>query len=251
VVLRDKIALITAAGSGIGKAIALAFARHGARLLVCDRGRSAATEKEVRESGGQCFFVPADVTQEDDVKRLIAMAKTEMGKIDILVNVAGGVIEGTVVTHTLDEWRRVMDLNVTSVFLVSHYVLPLMRENGGGVVLNVSSEVGIKGFPGRAAYTAGKSAVIGLTKAMAVDHAGEGIRVNALCPGTILTPGLNKLIGESSDPEKRMGEFISRRLTPYLGSPEDVANAALFLCSPQASYFTGAIISIDGGSTAK
>jgi len=138
-ILKDKTALITAAGSGIGREIALAFAREGARLVVTDRGRSAETERDIRQSGGQCLFVPADVTQQNDVRALVERAKADMGRIDILVNNAGGVIEGTVVTHTLDEWKRVMDLSVTSGFLVSHYVLPIMEENGGGVVLNISS----------------------------------------------------------------------------------------------------------------
>lgn len=250
-ILKDKTALVTGAGAGIGREIALAFALEGARLVVTDRGRAAETEKDIRQSGGQCLFVRADVTRENDVKALVEKAKADMGRIDILVNNAGGVIEGTVVSHTLDEWKRVMDLNVTSVFLVSHCVLPIMERDGGGVVLNISSEVGIKGFRGRAAYAAGKSAVIGLTKAMAVDHAAQGIRVNALCPGTVLTPGVKRMIEGSPDPEKKMKEFVSRRLTPYLGTAEDVAHAALFLCSAQATYFNGAIIPIDGGSTAR
>jgi NAD(P)-dependent dehydrogenase (short-subunit alcohol dehydrogenase family) len=250
-VLKDKTALITGAGAGLGRAIALAFAGEGARLVVSDRGRAAETETEIRRSGGRCLFVRADATQDKDVSALVEQAKAEMGRIDILVNNAGGVIEGTVISHTLDEWKRVMDLNVTSVFLVSHYVLPIMEENGGGVVLNMSSEVGLKGFGGRAGYTAGKSAIIGLTKAMAVDHADQGIRVNALCPGTVLTPGVQKMIDVSADPDKKMAAFISRRLTGYLGTPEDIAHAALFLCSPQARYFNGAIIPIDGGSTAR
>ena len=251
--LHDKTAIVTAAGSGIGRQIAAAFGENGARLVISDIDEALGREAEaaLQQEGSTCLFVPADVTRDEEVRRLTEKAEAFLGGIDILVNVAGGVIEGTVVTHTLEEWKKVLDLNVTSGFLMSHHVLPSMIRKGGGVVLHISSEVGLKGFPGRAAYTAGKTAVIGLTRAMAVDHADKGIRVNALCPGTILTPGIRRLIDGSPDPGEKMREFTSRRLTPYLGTPRDVADAAVFLCSDRATYFNGAIIAIDGGSSAR
>lgn len=249
--LSGKTALITASGMGLGKAIAIAFAREGAYVTVNDirSDLSAETETLIKEAGGRSLSIPCDVTDEGAVRTLVNQAKEEMGKIDVLVNVAGGVIEGTVATHTLEEWRKVIDLNLTSAFLVSHYVVPIMIANGSGHILNISSEVGLKGFKGRCAYTAGKTGVIGLTRAMAVDLATDNIRVNAICPGTILTPGVKSLIANSPDPEAKLREFTSRRLTDYLGSEDDIAELAVFLSSPKATYFSGALINIDGGST--
>ena len=249
--LEKKRALITASGAGIGKAIAIKFAQEGAYVVVNDLNPELSTEtaRMIKEAGGKSISIPCDVTNDIAVKKMVNCAKDKMGGIDILVNVAGGVIEGTVATHTLQEWQKVIDLNLTSMFLVSHYVVGIMADQGKGVILNISSEVGQKGFKGRCAYTAGKTGAIGLTRSMAVDLAADNIRTNVICPGTILTPGIQNLIENSPDPDLKLREFTDRRLTDYLGNVDDIAELAVFMCSAKGAYFSGAVISIDGGST--
>lgn len=249
--LEGKRALVTASGAGMGRAIATTFAREGAHVVVNDINSelSEETARIIRQAGGKVLSAPCDVTNDVEVKDMVNRANEEMGGIDTLVNIAGGVIEGTVATQTLEEWYKVINLNLTSTFLVSHYVVKIMAAQGGGVILNMSSEVGQKGFKGRCAYTAGKTGVIGLTRSMAVDLAADKIRVNAICPGTILTPGIQDLINNSPDPKAKLQEFTGRRLTDYLGNVDDIAEFAVFMCSVKSAYFNGAIISIDGGST--
>jgi len=251
VLLEGKTSLITASSTGIGKAIAHRFALEGSQVVITSRDeeKGEAAEEEIRKKGGKCIFIAADATKEASVAALVSKVRELYGKIDILVNNVGGVVEGTVATHTLDEWNYVFELNVTSAYLLSHNVLPVMITNGGGVVLNISSEVALKGFKGRAAYSASKAALIGMTRSMAVDFADDGIRVNVLCPGTVETPAIKALI-EQKGPQKRE-KFIKRRLVNYLATPDDIANAALFLCSPQSSYCTGSILTCDGGATIK
>jgi hypothetical protein len=249
--LAGKTAMVTAAGGGIGRGISVALARAGAVLIVTDivEDKLVETHRIIKENGGTAFPIPADVTDETAVRWLIKESQRSVSTIDVLVNVAGGVIEGTVATHTIQEWRKVLDLNLTSTFLVSHHVVPIMVSKGSGIILNISSEVGLKGFKGRCAYTAAKTGLIGLTRSMAVDLAPFKIRVNAICPGTILTPGIKNLIACSPDPEGKIREFTSRRLTDYLGEQEDIGELVVFLSSSKATYFNGAIISVDGGST--
>lgn len=251
--LNKKNAIITGAGAGLGKAIAIAFAREGADVAVVDMNPELSndTKQIIINNGGQAFALPCDCTDELSVEAMVKRVAESMDRIDILVNVVGGVVEGTVITHTLAEWRKLIDLNITSAFLVSHYVSPIMITSRGGVILNMSSELGLKAIKKRCAYGASKAGVIGLTRSMAVDLAEYNIRVNALCPGTIMTTGIKSFVENSSDPDAMMKEFKSRRLTDYLGREEDISELAVFLCSDKATYFNGAMISVDGGSTCK
>ena len=246
-----KVVLVTASASGIGKEISRAFAKENASIIVTDFNTEAGkeTEKEFIDAGYKVQFIFANMLEENSVKELFKQVHNAFGRLDVLVNNAGGVVEGTVLTHTIEEWKRQYDLNVTSGFLASREAIPMMAENGGGAILNISSEVGLKGYKGRAAYTASKTAIIGMTRAMAVDHADLKIRVNALCPGTVETPGIKALIEQHGESKRQ--EFISRRLTGYLGTPEDIANFAVFVCSDLATYINGSILTIDGGSTVK
>jgi NAD(P)-dependent dehydrogenase (short-subunit alcohol dehydrogenase family) len=251
--LADQVAIVTGATSGLGEAIALAFAREGARVAVIGRNaeRGNRVVSEIRQEGGEAQFFPADVTSEPDVKKMVDDVVDRFGDLHIVVNNAGQVLPGTVADISLEDWETVFRINVTSTYLVSHYTLPVLLQKSKGSIINISSEAGLKGLKNRSAYCAAKAAVIGLTKAMAVDHSPSGIRVNSICPGTIETPMIKQLIEKNEDPDGLMKEFLSRRLTPYLGSPEEIAEAAIYFALPKNVYVTGAILSVDGGSVVK
>jgi NAD(P)-dependent dehydrogenase (short-subunit alcohol dehydrogenase family) len=251
--LHNEIAIVTGATSGLGEAIARRFGAEGAAVAVVGRNheRGASVVDAIVASGGTAAFLAADVTVEADVARLVAAVVTRFGKPGILVNNAGLTIPGAVVDLSLEQWETIFRINVTSTYLVSHYVIPHMVEQRNGSVINISSEAGLKGFKARAGYCAAKSALIGLTKAMAIDHSGSGVRVNCICPGTIETPLVKRLLAAHSDPEALMAEFLQRRLTPFLGAPEDIAEAALYFAERKNRYATGAILSVDGGALAK
>lgn len=237
----------------MGEAIALAFAREGARVAVIGRNaeRGGAVVSAMKEQGGEAIFFPADVTSEPDVKQMVEHVVSTFGGLHIVVNNAGQVKPGTVADISLKDWETVFRVNVTSAYLVSHYALPVLLKQKSGSIINIASEAGLKGLKNRSAYCAAKAAVIGLTKAMAVDHSPSGIRVNSICPGTIETPMIKQMLANHDNPEGMMQEFVERRLTPYLGSPEEIAEAAVYFALPTNVYVTGAILSVDGGAAAK
>lgn len=171
--------------------------------------------------------------------------------LDIIINNAGVVIPGTVVDIGLKQWEEVFQVNVNSAYLVSHYALPYLLEEKQGSIINISSEAGVKGLSNRSAYCAAKAAINGLTKAMAVDHSPDGIRVNSICPGTIETPMVKNVIADHEQPEEMKKEFLQRRLTTSLGKPEEIAEAAVYFALPDNLYVTGAILSVDGGASVK
>jgi NAD(P)-dependent dehydrogenase (short-subunit alcohol dehydrogenase family) len=251
--LAQQVAIVTGATSGIGRAIALLFAKEGAQIAVIgrDAARGEQTCQEIEALGQRAVFIPTEITEEKDVEEMVATTLAEFGQIDILVNNAGVVFPGSVIDTDLETWRKIYDVNVTGAYLASRYVIPHMLERQRGAILNISSEAGLKGLKERAAYCTAKAALIGLTKAMAVDHSPDGIRVNALCPGTVLTPMVQNLLDENPDPDALMERFLSRRCTTFLGTPEEVAQAALYLVSPEARYTTGAVLAVDGGASAK
>ena len=251
--LNDQVALVTGATSGIGEAIARRFAAEGARVAVVGRNfeRGAAVVRAINQAGGSAQFFAADVTSDDAVRGLVQAVLQRFGMLDIVVNNAGLSVPGTVVDTTPAQWDQVFAINVASAYLVSHHAMPHLLARRSGSVINISSEAGLKGLKDRAAYCAAKAALVGLTKAMAVDHSGDGVRINCICPGTVETPMVSRLIAEHASPQAMKDAFLQRRLTPYLGTPDDIAEAALYFALPGNRYATGAILSVDGGSLAR
>ena len=251
--LNDQVALVTGATSGIGEAIARRFAAEGARVAVVGRNfeRGAAVVRAINQAGGSAQFFAADVTSDDAVRGLVRAVLQRFGMLDIVVNNAGLSVPGTVVDTTPAQWDQVFAINVASAYLVSHHAMPHLLARRSGSVINISSEAGLKGLKDRAAYCAAKAALVGLTKAMAVDHSGDGVRINCICPGTVETPMVSRLIAEHASPQAMKDAFLQRRLTPYLGTPDDIAEAALYFALPGNRYATGAILSVDGGSLAR
>lgn len=251
--LKNKIAIVTGATSGIGEGIATLFAKEGASVVIVGRNEERGNKvvRNMEKSGGEAFFIQADVTKEEEVAAVVTETINQYGAIDILVNNAGVVFSGSIVETDVSNWQRIYETNVTSTYLFCHSVIPYMIEKKSGSIINIASEAGVKGLKNRAAYCAAKAAVIGLTKAMAVDHSPLGVRINAISPGTIETPMVENVINSHSNPEEMRAEFISRRLLPYLGTVEEIAECALFLASPKANYMTGSNVIIDGGATVK
>ncbi|MEE9264629.1 MAG: SDR family oxidoreductase [Vicinamibacteria bacterium] len=251
-ILEGKRALITGGASGIGKATALLFAKEGAAVSVADRDPAGGQEtvREIEGQEGQALFVATDVTRTDDCKRAVQQAVARFGGLDVLVNNAGIIIRRSVVELDEADWDRVMDVNAKSVFLMSKFAIPAMRSAGGGTIINMSSGWGLVGGAKAAAYCASKGAVVLLTKAMAVDCGPDGIRVNCLCPGDTDTPLLRDEARQLGASESSFLAAAARRPLGRVGSPQDIARAALFLASDASSYITGTTLVVDGGGLA-
>ncbi len=253
--LKDRIALITGAGSGIGRATALLFAQEGAGVVVADLNPEAAksTVDEVSDAGGRALAVSGDVSEPADAERMVQSALDGMGRVDVLFNNAGIGHVGTLHETEVEDWDRVMRVHVRGAFLMCKSVIPHMIDRRQGVIINMSSSIAHIGLAQRAVYTAAKGAVLSLTRSMAVDYAPYNIRVNALCPGTIYTPFVENYLKNSyADPQKALEGIKARQLTGELGKPEDVASAALYLASDESKFMVGSALTIDGGvSTGK
>jgi meso-butanediol dehydrogenase/(S,S)-butanediol dehydrogenase/diacetyl reductase len=247
--LSGKVALITGAGAGIGRASSLLFAREGARVLAVDL--DAATGEEtarlVCDAGGEAAFHRADVSQPGEAQAMVLAAVERYGRLDILFNNAGIVPSGTVEDTDAEEWERAIAVNLRSVFLGCKYAVPVMRRQGGGVIVNTASVAGLVGVKNRAAYSASKMGVIGLTRSVAIDFIQDGIRANAICPGTVDTPSLRHRIAAAGDPEAARAAFIARQPMGRLGTAEEIAALALYLASDESAYMTGSELIIDGG----
>lgn len=248
--LDEKIILITGAGSGIGRSTALLFASEGATVIVNDLNEPNGTEtvQLIAEAGGQALFIQADVCDPAATERMIDQTIETYGRIDVLFNNAG--ISNVGALHELEpeQWDRVMSVNVKGVFLPSKYTLKYMMERKAGSIINMSSCAAEMGLAKRAVYSATKGAVLALTKAMQVDYAPYNIRVNALLPGTILTPFVENYLKTSyDDPEVAIASLKTRQLSGDMGRPEDVAKAALFLASDDSKFMMGSPLYIDGG----
>ncbi len=255
--LKDKVAIITGATSGIGKATALLFAEEGASLVITGRrielGKKV--ETECNSKGVRCVFVEADQTRAEDARRVVEVALREFGRIDILFNNAGMVTSGTADSTSEEVWNDTLNINVTAVWRMCKLVIPQMKKQGKGAIVNNASDwalvAGKNAFP----YIMSKGAVGMMTKSMAIDYAREGIRVNAVCPGdTFVDRWIEKGYFEGSDPvtvEEAMKESSEYIPMGRFGKPEEIANAVLFLASDEASFVTGHLLLADGGNTAQ
>jgi 2-keto-3-deoxy-L-fuconate dehydrogenase len=242
--LQGKTALITAAGQGIGRATALAFAREGAIVWATD-----INQQTLATLAGEA---PGIITRRLDVMDAEAISATvgEIGALDVLFNCAGIVHNGTILDCSEEDWDLSFDLNVRSMYRIIRAALPAMLENGGGSIVNVASVASnLKGVPNRFLYGATKAGVIGLTKAVAADFVGHGIRCNAICPGTVQTPSLDERINAFDDPEAARNAFIARQPMGRLGSADEIAALAVYLASDESAYTTGTESIIDGGMT--
>ena len=243
--LKDKTAIVTGAGSGFGKGIVMRFAKEGARVGVIDINAEAAREV-ASQIGNSAFAMEADVSIDGDVSRMVQEALDRWGQLDILVNNAGTTHRNQPMTEvTEEEYERIFAVNVKSVYLSARYVVPVMKKQGFGVILNVASTAGVRPRPGLVWYNTSKGAMMTATKAMAIELAGEKIRVNAINPVAGETGMLHLFMGEDT-PEKR-AQFISSIPLGRLSLPEDMANAALCLCSDEAEMITGLCMEVDGG----
>jgi meso-butanediol dehydrogenase/(S,S)-butanediol dehydrogenase/diacetyl reductase len=247
--LAGKIAIITGAGAGIGAASAALFAKHGAAIVAVDLDSSTLdrVSGEIVKAGGKCLSIVADVTKRDDVRSVIRSAIEQYGRVDILFNNAGIVTPGKVDEIDENQWDLAFAINVKSMYLFSRAVVLEFKKQGGGVILNTASATALRAVVDRACYTATKSAVIGLTRSMAIDYVRDNIRVNCLCPGTIDTPSLAQRLAAFPDPAEARKNFIARQPMGRFGTAEEIAEAALYLVSPQSGFVTGVAFAIDGG----
>jgi len=250
--LKDKVALVTGGTSGIGEATALLFAKEGAEVAVTgrDRGRGQAVLKRIKELGDEGIFVSADVSVAGDCRRAVEKTVDTFGRLDILFNNAGVFYPHTAIECSEKEWDEQIDVNLKGTFLMSKFVLPVMIAQGRGVIINNASGWGIVGGDRAVAYCASKGGVVLMTKAMAIDHGAQGIRVNCVCPGDVQTPML------PSDAKMRglkWDEYIAgcaQRPLGRVGTAEEIAKAVLFLACDDSSFMTGAALVVDGGGTA-
>lgn len=250
--LSDKVALITGGGTGIGRACAILFAQEGARVALAGR-RSAplqAAVQEIKSAGGEAFALQADVANRASVESAVAAVTNHFGRLDIVVNNAGAVVVATVEETSDEDWHRLLEINLTGTFYVSRAALPALRKAGGGSIVNIGSILGLVSRRQRAAYSAAKAGVSGLTRAMALDHAHENIRVNCVCPSIIETELGLQSIAKASNPEAEYKNRVAGIPLARLGKPEDVAQMALYLASDESAWVTGASLPLDGGLTA-
>jgi len=247
--LRGKTALITGAGAGIGRATALLFAKEGACVAVVDLNTATAEETAalIQSAGGSALAITADVSRPTDVEEMFQKTIAEFGSLNILFNNAGIVKQGRVEDSSIEDWDAQIGTTLTSVFLGCKYAMPLLRKQPGGVIINMASIAGVIGIVNRAVYSAAKGGVIGLTRAIALDHASEGIRCVYLAPATIETPSLRDRIEASPDPVAARKAFEDRQPLGRIGRTDDVAYAALYLASDEASFLTGSGLHVDGG----
>lgn len=253
--LKDKVAIITGAGSGQGKAAAKLFAAEGAAVIIAEwsEENGKQVEEEILTAGNKAQFIQTDVSNEENIQALVAQVMDRYQKIDVVFNNAGVGFSSrsrykmASLTETPQkDWNNILAINLNGVYLLSKYIIPIMKAQNGGSIINNSSLNGIIGIPGADAYTASKGAVVALTRVMAVDNGKYNIRVNCICPGAIDTP----MIAEVLHNERFSAAFTSNPLQ-RVGTPEEVANAALFLASQESSYITGLIMPVDGGYSAK
>ncbi|HWC04978.1 MAG TPA: SDR family oxidoreductase [Methylomirabilota bacterium] len=250
---RGRVAIVTGGASGIGLATAQRLGREGLSVAIVDRGDPEDAARSVRAAGGEAWAIKADVADEAQVAAMVEEVLERAQRLDALVNAAG---IGSPRPVTIDqastaEWQELCAVNLTGTFLGCRAVIPAMRRGGGGTIVNVASELGLVGAPRSAMYGATKGAIVQLTRALAVDHAIDRIRVNCVCPGPVDTPLLRRGLERAADPEAKLRSEIASTLLGRLGRPEEIASVIQFLVSDEASFMTGSIVVADGGVTAR
>lgn len=250
--LTGKVALITGGGTGIGRAISLAFAREGAKVAVAGRRPEKLNEvvRKVQEAGGEAIGTVCDVAKAQDAERAVAQAERAFGRVNVLVNNAGALSASNIETVAEEDWDRLMATNLKGPFLMSRAVLKAMRRAGGGAIVNVGSVLGLVAMKDRTAYCASKGGITMLTKAMALDHASDKVRVNCICPAIVETELIQNLFSASEEGRKAKEARLATLPLGRFGKPEDVAELAVFLASEESSWMTGAVLPLDGGLTA-
>jgi NAD(P)-dependent dehydrogenase (short-subunit alcohol dehydrogenase family) len=246
--LSGKVAIITGGDSGIGAAISELFSEEGASVVIADIHDSG-TAAQIARKGGRALYVKTDVRNEAEVKRLITQTSESFGGIDIVCNNAGIVLLRPLTKTTAEEWERVLQTNLKSVFLVSKHAIPEMLRRGGGAIVNTASQLGLVGLENYTAYTASKGGVIQLTKSMALEYARQNIRVNCICPGPVQTPMLEAELLTERDPEAARRMWAQRQPIGRVGLPREIAQAALYLASDRSSFVVGHALVVDGGYT--
>ncbi|MDP9378803.1 MAG: glucose 1-dehydrogenase [Chloroflexota bacterium] len=248
--LQGKRAIVTGAGSGIGRAIATRFAQEDARVLVADLDAEAGA-RVAAKLGGEAASHAVDVSQAGQVRDLIERAVREWGGLDVMVNNAGVGVAATTPETDEAEWDRLMDVNLKGTFLGMKYAIPAIRDSGGGSVVNISSVAALVGVPDRAAYSAAKGGILSLTRAAAIDHVAEGVRVNCICPGTVDTPWIGRITAGYPDPQAARAAMEARQPHGRFVTPEEIAAMAAYLASDEAGSVVGAAMIVDGGLTAR
>jgi len=250
--LKDKVAVVTGAGSGIGAAIALAMARHGARVYIAERDEAsgAACAERICKEGNAAEFVRVDVSEESHCRACADRVLKEHGRLDILVNNAGIGAVGNVLTTKEEDLDRLWRVNVKGIMFLTQAFLPSMVERKWGSIVNIASIGGVVGVKDRFAYCTTKFAVVGMTKCVAIDFADSRVRCNAICPGRVETPWVSQRIAEYPDPKKAYEEMAATQALRRMGTPEEVAGAAVYLASDEAAFVTGSALILDGGWTA-
>jgi len=249
--LKNKIALVTGAGAGTGESICFRFAREGAVVVGMDLVQKEAERvaKAVNAEGGKAYAQFGDVSKKADCVRVVEWVKSNLGRIDVLCNIAGIVEIGTLVDTTEESWQRSMDINLKGMYYMCQLVVPVMIQQRSGSIVSISSAVAFRAVKERGAYIVSKAGVIGLTKSLAADFIGCGIRANAICPGVVESPSWHERLKKAPDPEKALAEFMSRQPMGRIAQPWEIAALAAYLASDESTYMTGQAIPIDGGAT--
>ena len=246
---KNKVALVTGASFGIGRATALLFAQKGAKVALVDWQENSETLEAITAFGGEALFIKCDVSILSEVQKMIQTIISVYGRLDFAFNNAGiEGINGTIQECTEDNWDKTININLKGIWACLKYEIPEMLKNGSGAIVNCSSIAGLVGFTGLPAYVASKHGVIGLTKTAALENAKLGIRVNAVCPGVIKTPMIDRLTGNKKEAE---AQYAAQEPIGRLGQPEEIANTVIWLCSNEASFITGQALAVDGGWTAE